>query len=107
MVLAFIFTNTTSSAVLYNHPELINIFTRPALLVSQSLTTTYMILLVLVNANILVLVSYQTASIVEALESATKKIFEDLEPSRLRPLKNRLAISSMNCGPFTSNCATE
>ena len=84
MVLAFIFTNTTSSAVLYNHPELINIFTRPALLVSQSLTTTYMILLVLVNVNILVLVSYQTASIVDALESATKKIFEDLEPPRFR-----------------------
>ena len=43
-----------------------------------------MILLVLVNVNILVFVSYQTASIVEALESATKKIFEDLEPSRFR-----------------------
>jgi len=84
MLLVFIITNSTSFSVLANHPELINIFTRPVLLVFQSLTTTYMIVVSVVSAIIPVLVSCQTGSIVEALESATKKIFEDLEPSRLR-----------------------
>jgi hypothetical protein len=74
-----IFFNTLSPSSLSRQPELVNIFTRPVLLAIQSLTNVYVSTILLVGGAVPTLFAYETGSMLNAMASATRQIFDDLE----------------------------
>jgi hypothetical protein len=63
---------------------LVAVFTRPMLLVIQSLSVIYVSTILLVAGAVPALIAYETGSMLNALSSATKQIFDDVETSKTK-----------------------
>ena len=84
VLLATIFFNSNSPLLLTRHPKPVAIFTRPVLLLIQSLSAIYVSTILLVGGGAPTFIAYETGSMLNALSSATKQIFDDLETSETK-----------------------
>ena len=84
VLLATIFFNSNSPLLLTRHPKLVATFTRPVLLLIQSLSAIYVSTILLVGGGAPTFIAYETGSMLNALSSATKQIFDDLETSKTK-----------------------
>ena len=84
VLLATIFFNSNSPLLLTRHPKLVATFTRPVLLLIQSLSAIYVSTILLVGGGAPTFIAYETGSMLNALSSATKQIFDDLETSETK-----------------------